>query len=117
MFLKKVQATLNIGAPRYAGNLRQRIKRVAVCGGSGSDLLQTAIQQEADVFVTADISYHTFQAADKRVALIDAGHFETEQPVIRKIVNYLQTQSSTAKEKIHISASTRARNPVQYYLS
>ncbi len=50
------------------------VGRVAVCGGSGSEFLEDAIRSKADVFVTADISYHAFQAAAGRIALVDAGH-------------------------------------------
>ena len=116
-FLGRVRTLLNTGTVRYTGKHQRRIKRVAVCGGSGSDLLRTAIQQGADAFITADVSYHTFQEADGRIALVDAGHFETEQPIVQKIVQYLHNHCASVKEKIYVVASTRARNPVQYYLS
>ncbi len=56
-----------------------RVKRVAVCGGSGSSLLGK-VYGRADVFVSADFTYHT--VLDSRIPLIDAGHFYTEHPVL-----------------------------------
>jgi putative NIF3 family GTP cyclohydrolase 1 type 2 len=31
------------------------------------------------VFLTADLKYHDFFAAEDRILLLDAGHYETEQ--------------------------------------
>jgi len=116
-FLKTVRSSLHTGGMRYAGSLNRRIKRVAVCGGRGPDLLEAAVSEGAEVFITADVPYHTFQSADGRIALIDAGHFETEQPIVQKIVQYLQDRSSDLPGKLTIAASRRSRNPVQYYPS
>ena len=63
----------------WLGNkqLNSPIKRVAICGGTGSSLLPKVIGK-ADVFVSADFTYHTI--IDSPIPLIDAGHFYTEQP-------------------------------------
>lgn len=59
------------------------VKRLAVCGGAGSDLLDLAVSLGADAFVTADVKHHEFLAAQALgVTLIDGGHFSTENPVI-----------------------------------
>ncbi|MBN2460922.1 MAG: Nif3-like dinuclear metal center hexameric protein [Candidatus Cloacimonetes bacterium] len=62
------------------------INKIAVCGGSGGSLLKTA-EKKADVFVTGDLGYHTVIAS--RIPLIDAGHFYTEYPVLRKLESLL----------------------------
>lgn len=54
------------------------IRKVAVCGGAGASLIPAAILQNADAFITADLKYHDFQVASKRLLLVDAGHYETE---------------------------------------
>ncbi len=54
------------------------IQRVAVCGGSGGMILNSA--READILVTGDINYHQF--LDSVKPIIDAGHFFTENPVL-----------------------------------
>lgn len=59
------------------------VKRLAVCGGAGSDMLDLAVSLGADAFVTADVKHHEFLAAQALgVTLIDSGHFSTENPVI-----------------------------------
>lgn len=59
----------------------KKIKRVAVCGGSGSHLLQTAKAVKADLFISADFSYHKFFEAENSMVVMDIGHFESEQCV------------------------------------
>ena len=116
-FLGRARRSLGTPALRYAGDSRRRVRRVAVCGGSGSDLLPDAIRRGADAFLTADISYHTFERADGSIALIDAGHYETEQPIVRKVAHYLKSEVARRKERVSVFESKRSRNPVQYHLS
>jgi len=64
-----------------------KIRRVAVCGGSGSSLINQIIGK-ADVFVSADFTYHTI--LDSPVPLIDAGHLYTEFPVLDYLKDMLR---------------------------
>ena len=57
----------------------KKIKRVAICGGSGSFLLNKAIAASADVFITGDFKYHQFFDADNQIIIADVGHYESEQ--------------------------------------
>lgn len=116
-FLTHVRQRLHAPAIRYAGKSGRKIRRVAVCGGSGSDLLPVAIEQRADAFVTADVRFHKFHEADGQLVLIDAGHFETECHVVPEIVNYLKDQFALRKEKMKVMASRSSRNVVQYSFS
>ena len=63
---------------RVSGSI-ERVKRVAVCGGSGSSLISKAFGAGADVMVTGDIKYHdALGARDIGLALVDGGHDATE---------------------------------------
>lgn len=73
--------------PAHKGK-EAKIKRVAICGGSGTSLLRQ-IPGRADVFISADFTYHT--VLDSKVPLIDAGHFFTEFPVLKNLEKYLST--------------------------
>ena len=82
-FLQRVAERLGAASLRYAGDARATVETVAVCGGAGSDFADQALRAGADAYVTADVTYHTFfrvLAPDgpPRMALIDAGHYETE---------------------------------------
>ncbi|MFA5524623.1 MAG: Nif3-like dinuclear metal center hexameric protein [Tissierellales bacterium] len=72
------------------GEPKSKIKKVAICGGSGIDFLEDACLKNADVYITGDIKYHDAQLAlEKEVSLIDAGHFYTENLVIPYIKDFL----------------------------
>lgn len=78
-FLQQVKRQLHLSVVRCSALCRHEVKRVALCGGSGSFLIPDAIAAGADLLLTADLKYHDFQAADNRIILADIGHFESEQ--------------------------------------
>ena len=70
-----------IGSPclRHSALTGRKIKKVALCGGSGSPFLDDAVAHQVDAYLTADIKYHDFFVPEGRLLLVDGGHFETEQ--------------------------------------
>lgn len=83
-FLSLVGERLSTRALRYSGSAT-RIERVAVCGGAGAFLTEHARQAGVQAYVTADLKYHDFFAGDSSFLLVDAGHYETEIPVVETI--------------------------------
>ena len=77
-FLLKVKTLTGQPMIRHAGG-PDKVRRIALCGGSGSFLIDEAIAAGADIYLTADIKYHDFQRATECTALADIGHFESEQ--------------------------------------
>ncbi len=63
-----------------------QVSRIAICGGTGTSLV-SKVYGNADVFVSADFTYHTI--IDSKVPLIDAGHFYTENPVLANLKEML----------------------------
>ncbi|MDI9420244.1 MAG: Nif3-like dinuclear metal center hexameric protein [Firmicutes bacterium] len=81
---------------RYVGEPHKQCRKIAVCGGSGSDLIHTAWSQQADVLITGDLDYHTALDAEALgLAVIDAGHFATEKIMIGRVASYLRTKLPT----------------------
>ncbi len=113
-FLIRVKQTLASGALRWCGSPRAIVRRIAVCGGSGGELLESAIRSGADVFLSADLKYHAFQEAAGRIALVDAGHYETEAPVVDAIVTYLRKELRRRAGRTPVHAARRAENFVRY---
>lgn len=84
VFLDRVRGRLDAPNLRYVADDARAISLVAVCGGSGLSFLPAALAAGADAYVTADVTYHRwFEALDAdgrpRLALVDAGHYETER--------------------------------------
>jgi dinuclear metal center YbgI/SA1388 family protein len=114
-FLRFVSENLNANHLRFAkGSYTSKIKTVAVCGGSGSRLLDEAIRTGADAFVTADVKYHTFQDAEGKILLIDAGHFETEIHSLDEVQKRLK-QLFIDNKKIKVLKYSGSTNPVNFY--
>ena len=78
-FLNRIKNIFNNPTIKYTGLLGRKIKRVALCGGSGSTFLADAITAKADIYISGDFKYHEFFDAQKRILIADIGHFESEQ--------------------------------------
>lgn len=91
-FLPYVAGRLHANGLRYVdGGLP--VERIAVCGGSGGNMLELAAAKGCDTFVTADVKYNRFLAAKELgINLIDADHFCTENVVIPVLQEKLQRQ-------------------------
>ncbi len=78
-FLHMLKDQLGCAMIRHTELRAKKIKRVALCGGSGSFLLPQALRAKADIFITADYKYHEFFDADGQIIIADVGHYESEQ--------------------------------------
>jgi dinuclear metal center YbgI/SA1388 family protein len=112
-FLKIIKHKLGSEAIRYSGKLSKTIKRVALCGGGGSELLFDAITVGADAFITADVRYHMFNTAQDKIALIDAGHFETEQIIVRPVAERLLSAARHLQQSLNVSITKYLSNPIK----
>lgn len=110
-FIQTVKLALGIDHVRYVGSKKNYVNKVAIVGGSGADFIPNVKIAQCDVFVTADIKYHQAQLADKLgLNVIDAGHFETENPVIYKLARYLRGNT----EDVEIITSLRTKSYIKY---
>lgn len=88
--------------PRLVGDPGMTVRRVAVCTGSGSSLLEEASASGADLFITGDVKYHDALALASRhdarspnfcpMAVLDVGHFSLEEEMIRRFAELLKTK-------------------------
>jgi len=111
-FLHLVCRALDIDALRYSGK-SSRIKRVAVCGGVGISLKSRAVSAGANAFLTSDIKYHDYFTEKENFLLIDAGHYESEFPVVESI----RKELSEAFEHLQVDATEQVTNPMKVYVS
>ncbi len=84
-----VKKTLRASYVAY-GDAGRPVRRVAVCGGAGADLVPQALAKGADTLVTGDVTYHKAQEAVYRgLNIIDAGHQTSEWPVLEELADRL----------------------------
>lgn len=82
---------------RVAGRVDAVVLRVASVGGSGRSLLTAAAEAGADAVVTADIGHHDARLAEELgLAVVDAGHRETEMPGVRALRRELERRLRAA---------------------
>lgn len=110
-FLSFIKKQMNVSVIRHTHLLSRPVRKVAVCGGSGSFLLGDAIAAGADVFITADFKYHQFFDAEGKIVIADIGHYESEQFTV-------EIFEEVFKKKIRnfaILLSKENTNPVNYF--
>lgn len=110
-FLKFLKDTMGAGCIRHTRLRSKKVKKVAVCGGAGSFLLEDAVRAGADFFITADYKYHQFFDADNRIVIADIGHYESEQFTSELLKELLVRNFSTFAVRL----TELVTNPVHYY--
>lgn len=91
-FADYLRTKLGCGTMKAYFDKDTRIKRVSVCGGAGKDFLSEAAAI-SDAYVTADLSHNTFiDAKSYGMAIFDAGHYYTENPAAKKLIEILKKQ-------------------------
>ncbi len=109
-FLRLVSEIFGASGLRYSKASGKQIKKVALCGGAGAELLKDAISASADAFITADVRYHTFHEAGERILLIDCGHYETEKHSVEIIYDLFVKKFPT----FALRFSKTNTNPINY---
>ena len=110
-FLAFLQKQMKSDCIRHTALLGKNISRVALCGGSGSFLLNDAIREKADVFITSDYKYHQFFDAEGKIIIADIGHYESEQFTGEIFEAILKEKFPT----FAILLSSLNTNPVKYF--
>jgi dinuclear metal center YbgI/SA1388 family protein len=111
-FLQNLKEKFNCHVIKHTQLLGKPIRKVAVCGGSGSSFLNKAITQKADIFISGDFKYHQFFDAEQQIIIADIGHYESEQ--FTKEVFYELLTKKFPKFAVHLSEIST--NPVNYLI-
>ena len=100
-----LKTRLGLTAVRYAGNPELTARRVALCSGSGSSMIEAFIKSGADVFITGDVRYHDAREIEFHGrGVIDIGHFESEHIVLESLATQLTDRLAAQGLKVTVSA-------------
>jgi dinuclear metal center YbgI/SA1388 family protein len=77
--LEQLKSIFNLKVIKHTALTNKNIKKVALCGGSGSFLLKNAINSQSDIYISSDFKYHEFFDAENKILVADIGHYESEQ--------------------------------------
>jgi putative NIF3 family GTP cyclohydrolase 1 type 2 len=111
-FLHMLKTSFELSVIRHTPLLGKKIKKVAICGGSGSFLIGKAAASGADIYISADIKYHEFFDANNQLVVADIGHWESEQFTTELLLEILQAKFPT----FAVLKSGVKTNPVNYFL-
>src|SRR5439155_3879638 len=111
-FLKILKQSFKVPVIRHSPLRDKPVSGVAVCGGSGSFLISSALQRGADFFVSADYKYHQFFEGEKEMVIADIGHYESEQFTIELLCQVILEKFPN----FAVLKSGIVTNPVNYYI-
>lgn len=102
---------------RYTGSPDLLVRKVALCTGAGAEFLSAAKQLGCDVLITGDVKYHDAREAEVLgMALIDAGHFETENRTVSALADWLRERIDEKGYTVTVVESEALKSPFRYSL-
>lgn len=110
-FIKQVKSAFGVPALRTSRPADSAIRRVALCGGSGTSLISRAMESGAQAFVTGDISYHHF-FTKKGFMVMDVGHYESEREIAEILFSVIRKKFPTFAVRV---ARQIDNSPIYYY--
>lgn len=94
-----------------AFNAKDRLSRIAICGGAGSFLLSDAIRQGCDVFLTGEMGYHEYFGHEDEILIAVAGHYQSEQYTVNLFYDLLRN----VYPDMTLYKTETDTNPIKYY--
>lgn len=86
-----VKQTFGLETVRLFGDPGRRVRRAALCPGSGKSLISQVFEKQAEIYITGDMGHHDgIDAVDQGLVVIDAGHYGMEQVFIGEMETYLR---------------------------
>jgi len=105
-YIKYIKEKLNIDYLTVYGEQERIVKRVALCGGSGSEFIYDAYKKNACIYITGDIKYHDAQLGNELgLTIIDAGHYHTEKIILPVIKKHLEKEDSNLYIEVYEKSS------------
>ena len=82
------------------------VHKLGCCSGAGSSEMGEAIALGADCFITGEVKHHhALEAVERGVCMIEAGHYETENPVCEVLAGALQKAADAVQYNVTVFCS------------
>ncbi len=96
---------------RTTREINPLVSKIAFCSGSGGSMLELAAEKECDALITGDVKHDVWIDANNRgIALLDCGHFHTENIVLWELRRALEEKFP----QLDIEIAERSVDPCQY---
>ena len=111
-FIEYVKGKFGLKMLRSSRPIDIPVRKVALCGGSGSSLIEKAMESGAQAYICGDVSYHHFFTPDNFM-ILDIGHYEGEVEIVSILFSLLRKKFPNFA--VRVSVNLAASNPVYYY--
>jgi dinuclear metal center YbgI/SA1388 family protein len=109
-FLQMIRREFHVECLMHNELLNRPVQRVSLCGGAGAFLLEEAVRQKADAFLTGEMHYHMYMGLEQRIQIAVLGHYQSEQYTKELLSGIL----SEAYPDMKIVISKTNTNPICY---
>lgn len=109
-FLERVARTFKAGCLMHNRGPERPVQTVALCGGAGEFLLEEALRQGADVFLTGEMKYHFYFGLERNLWVGVFGHYESERFTVELLARILRD----ACPGLAVTETQEDTNPVSY---
>lgn len=102
-FIKHIKTRLGFETLRVSSAGREKIRKVAVCGGGGGSLLSLAKKSGADAYLTGELKHSDYISLSQNgIFLVEAGHYDTERCFTGILFDGLQQRLNTLEWKVNV---------------
>ena len=109
-FIALVKERFHVACAQCNELLQRPVQTVAICGGAGDFLLDEAVAQHADAFITGEMHYHQYFGYEQRIQICVIGHYQSEQYTSQLFRDVIRQECPGVRTEI---AETNT-NPILY---
>ncbi len=115
-FVLFIREKLALPVVKVAGAPPLEITKVAVCGGSGSDLIPVARATGAQIYVTGEVKHSMARWAESvGFCVLDGGHFATENLMVSGLSQLILSGFAARGAAVEVLATDSQTCPFCYY--
>lgn len=108
---RQIKTAMGLDAVRVSGPADKKIRSIVICTGSGGSLIGLAAAR-ADALLTGEINYHHgIEAHQRRLPVIEVGHFESEVIVAGPLARRLADDPRLHEAEVEVFAAQRDLQP------
>ena len=110
-FIQLVKKQFGVACAQCNELLQRPVSKVAICGGAGDFLLDDAVREGADAFITGEMHYHVFFDHEQKIQICVIGHYQSEQYTTEVFRDIIARECPGVRTEI----AETITNPICYY--
>jgi GTP cyclohydrolase I len=111
---RMIKKKMGLKRIKFAGDPHLKIKKAAVCTGSGSSLLANFFASGAQAYISGDMRYHDARDIEAaNLGVIDIGHFSSECFIAEELAAQLGTIFVESGIKVAVEACGIEKDPFE----